>query len=436
MKKLFALFQQSLFIRLMAIFIVSVSLFIFIMSASLTLIYKKQTEELNGFDLFEDYINFVIDDIGIPPDITKAKSLTDSLPITIIIKAQNGNILLNDESIVLAEIKQRREIKTNVHSINHGRTRGLQVDRNGYQYLFFGRQSIADKHDRIVGLLTTSVVLLVLFINYLLVRHLLRPIKLLNEGAQRISDGELDYRVPHKHSDELGVLTCSINTMADSLNGMLEAKRQLLLAISHELRTPITRAKIQLEMMPDDDARRNLIEDINELDMLVSDLLEAERLNSQHAGLNSEAIDIVEFTHTLAQQYWSDNPLLNWQTPDANIPNQIPLDKLRYQLLLRNLISNAIKYGDEKPVNISLSFDSEKNQVILSVSDNGQGISEEHLQHIAEPFYRTDIARQRQTGGFGLGLYLCRLIAEAHKGQLDIQSTLGKGTTVFVRFPK
>ena len=108
MKKLFALFQQSLFIRLMAIFIVSVSLFIFIMSASLTLIYKKQTEELDGFGFFEHYINFVIDDFGVPPDIAKAKSLTDSLPIAIIIKDQNGNILLNDKDIELAEIKLRR----------------------------------------------------------------------------------------------------------------------------------------------------------------------------------------------------------------------------------------------------------------------------------------------------------------------------------------
>lgn len=440
MKKLLALFHQSLFIRLMAIFFMSVVLFIFIMSAAITFIYKDQAKEWSGFDFFEHHINFVIDDFGTPPDINRVKALTEKIPVAIIIKDQQGRFIYQDQNIDPARIEQKRELKDNVFALSHGRTKGMQINRNGYQYLLFGRQSFADRHDRIIGLLTTSVVLFVLLINYLLVRHLLRPIKMLTVGAERISQGELNYRVPHKHSDELGILTCSINNMADTLNGMLEAKRQLLLAISHELRTPITRAKIQLEMMPADSARNNLLEDINELDMLVADLLEAERLNSQHAGLHSDTFDIVELTESLLQQFWADNALLNWQAPSNSVPSnsvpsKIPLDKLRYQLLLRNLISNALKYGDEKTVNIRLAHNSDSQEVLLTVSDQGQGIAAEHLTHITEPFYRTDNARQRQTGGFGLGLYLCRLIAEAHGGSLNVDSIVGEGTTITVRLP-
>lgn len=436
MKKLFALFQQSLFIRLLAIFIISIALFVFIMSTAITLIYQKQAQEWNSFDFFEHHINFVIDDFGVPPDLERVRSLTERLPVAVLIKDARGNWLFEDQDIDPDRIKERRPLNDNVLSLSHGRTKGLQVSRNGYEYLLFGRQSFADKHDLIISLLTTSVVLLVLFLNYLMVRHLLRPIKMLNEGAERISQGELHYRVPLKHKDELGVLTSSINNMADSLNGMLEAKRQLLLGISHELRTPITRAKIQLEMMPRSDERSSLMEDINELDMLVSDLLEAERLNSQHAGLSAEQVNIHQLTDELVAQFWSDNPLIQWHYPAPAEQLAVRLDKLRYQLLLRNLVSNALKYGDDKPIDISITKSNEKNSLILEVRDQGQGIAEEHLAHITEPFYRTDDARQRQTGGFGLGLYLCRLIAEAHGGELTVSSTLGKGTSMRVSFPQ
>jgi signal transduction histidine kinase len=268
---------------------------------------------------------------------------------------------------------------------------------------------------------------------------LLRPIALLKEGAERISCGELDYRVAINQTDELGTLTNSINQMADSLNAMLEAKQQLLLGISHELRTPITRVKIQLAMMEpgsilEEECKQSLLEDVDELDMLVSDLLEAERLNSQHAGLNREVIDAGEVTREIVEQHWQGNVLINYITSKhIAAPERVALDKLRYKLLVRNLVSNALKYGDAKPIEVKVFID--LNQLVLTISDKGEGISEEHIKRITEPFYRADNARQRQTGGFGLGLYLCLLIVEAYNGKLEISSAIGQGTQIVVALP-
>jgi signal transduction histidine kinase len=109
------------------------------------------------------------------------------------------------------------------------------------------------------------------------------------------------------------------------------------------------------------------------------------------------------------------------------------IDKLRIRLLLANIVNNAIRHGHNKPVTITVSFAND--EAMLSVKDEGEGISEEHLRHVREPFYRVDSARTRHTGGFGLGLYLCNLIAEAHGGRMDIASTPGQGTRVNIYIP-
>ena len=243
--------------------------------------------------------------------------------------------------------------------------------------------------------------------------------------------GELDYRVSSRRTDELGELTDSVNHMADSLQSMLEAKRQLLLAISHELRTPVTRAKLQLEFMEDNAVRDNLRDDIDEIDLLISDLIEAERLSGRHSALVAEEVDLAGFVALTVEPYESYEGGLIRELPRRD--RSLKIDKLRLRLLLTNLLNNAIRYGRGNPITVSLQYQS--SEAVLEVRDQGEGIAAEHLAHISEPFYRPDSSRQRHTGGFGLGLYLCRLIAEAHGGKLEIDSTLGKGTCVRLRLP-
>jgi signal transduction histidine kinase len=137
--------------------------------------------------------------------------------------------------------------------------------------------------------------------------------------------------------------------------------------------------------------------------------------------------------------------VLRWintrQTPGERtlkVPDKavfLDIDAARTKLLLKNLLDNAVRHtpGDAPAPQIRLITDDQ--QAVLTVTDHGHGTEARHLPHLTEPFYRVDPSRRRETGGYGLGLYLCRMIVEAHDGQLQIESTAGKGTQVTVRLP-
>jgi signal transduction histidine kinase len=256
----------------------------------------------------------------------------------------------------------------------------------------------------------------------------------MQEGAARIGRGELDYRIPSRRHDELGDLSIDINKMADDVQGMLEAKRQLMLAISHELRSPLTRVKVALEFIDDSKTRQGILEDVVEMERLIADLLESEALNTRHATLRREPVDPEQLIESVVDGDFSNrNNEIELQIA-GNLP-QICLDVTRMRLLLRNLIDNALRYNPpgEKPVVVSAHMDA--GELLIRVQDNGPGIPPEHINRVTEPFYRADPARSRATGGVGLGLYLCKRVAEVHGGRLTIDSNPGMGTGVNVILP-
>ena len=243
----------------------------------------------------------------------------------------------------------------------------------------------------------------------------------------RIGGGELEHRIEVKRKDELGDLALSVNAMADDIRNMLEAKRHLLLAISHELRSPLTRARVNLALLPQSDARRLLERDLAEMETLTGELLESERLNARHAPLNRSAEDPAALAQEVIAEHFSGRGI---RTELDTGGSYVALDAVRFKLLLRNLLENALRHTPEhaEPPILRIRINTEVWS--LSVHDHGPGISPEHLAHITEPFYRVDPSRRRKTGGYGLGLYLCRAIVEAHGGQLQIESRERAGTEV------
>jgi len=147
--------------------------------------------------------------------------------------------------------------------------------------------------------------------------------------------------------------------------------------------------------------------------------------------LVTEPVQLAEYIASVARQFDSYEGGLIIETSDDH---EFLIDKLRIRLLMTNLLNNAIRHGEKNPLLVRVSFTEQ--QAIIEVKDEGEGIAEEHLSQISEPFYRTDNSRQRNTGGFGLGLYLCRLIAKAHGGELSIESKIGEGTHITVKLPQ
>ena len=279
-----------------------------------------------------------------------------------------------------------------------------------------------------------GLTLLLLYASYRAVKWLFEPLHQIKVGTEKISRGELSYRIHHNRHDEIGNITQSVNQMAAELEKMIEAKRQLLLAISHELRTPLTRAKVGLEFVDNRKVKQSLAEDLGELEELVTELLEAEQLDQKHVVLHRAEVDLNALLSDVVGHHRDgkvgENPI-ELDAPD--LPVVVRVDALRIKLLMNNLIGNALKYGGTQPIVVRLSRSGE--DIVISVADQGDGIDEAHIAHLTEPFYRADSARQRQTGGYGLGLYLCRLIVEAHGGKLHIESVRQQGTTITVHLP-
>ncbi len=429
--------NNSLFFRLFLIFSVTVLVFFLIITLSIRQIDENwRAERLNPLpDFYLDNITLIVDNIGVPPDLQRAAQLAQELSLTIIIRSPHINWQSDDQNdLDVDNAVFVRTLSREAQVMLSGNEEVIRVARGAYEYYLNRRVPTLSDYDYIVVYIGLALAALALLLNYLLVHRLLvEPVRKLREGAERICEGDLSYRVKTRRTDELGELTQSVNHMADSLQQMLEAKRQLLLAISHELRTPITRAKLQLEFMDDDAVREALADDINEIDLLISDLIEAERLSNQHQALLAEPVDFADYIGLVLEPYFQNYaPGVDYQRPEEDVC--VNVDKLRTRLLLTNIVNNAIRHGRDNPITVRVAFSD--SEVSLEVEDQGEGIAAEHLEHLSEPFYRPDSARQRNTGGFGLGLYLCRLIAQAHGGRLEISSELGVGTRVKIHLPR
>jgi hypothetical protein len=188
------------------------------------------------------------------------------------------------------------------------------------------------------------------------VRHLLRPLDDIGAGARRFGAGDFSQPIPcaMQRPDELGELAGTINTMGQDIRQMLDAKRALLLAISHELRSPLTRARLNTELLPETrraaPARRPAARPAGLMRGLITDLLESERLASPHAALQREPVDVP----ALAQRCWPNwrpatrHPAANAAARRTGLPT-LALDPSRMRLLLRNLLDNALRHGGTPP---------------------------------------------------------------------------------------
>lgn len=269
---------------------------------------------------------------------------------------------------------------------------------------------------------------------YLAVRRLFYPLQDIRLGARRIREGQLDYRIPIRRQDELGRLSQRINRMADEVQRMLDGQRQLLLSLSHELRTPLTRARLALEFIHDKEVRAHLEYDLASMERMITELLEGERLNTTGREMSRSRVNLNKLmAEVMRGDFPNDRHRVSLSVPPAVA--HLSVNAARLRVLVRNLVENALRYNpqDGKPVEVNLRV--EDNTAIIRVQDHGPGIRPEHLEQVMSAFYRADPSRGAGTGRHGLGLYLCRLIAEAHGGAVKVASPPGSGACITARIP-
>jgi signal transduction histidine kinase len=398
------------------------------------------------------HADLVLREIGTPPDPAKARAIVERVPVDIRISGPGLDwrsdprfpelavIPFGPVSFLDLDERSLRELESWARSLDRVRFADYQGHlfaelRDGdYSVVFASPRLTEQAPPDLTGIVLILTSVLVLTGCYFTVRWLIKPIAWIQEGAARIGEGDLDYRIPATRKDDLGALALDINHMADDVRDMLEAKRQLLLAISHELRSPLTRAKVALEFLDESQVKQDLLGDVREMEKLIADLLETERMNTGHTTLQRTAVDLRALLESVAANEFADQPgRVALALPAADVTRQV--DAIRLRLVVKNLIENALRYNPEAGPPVAVELRVLPGAVAISVRDHGPGIAREALARVTEPFFRADPARTRATGGFGLGLYLCRRIAEAHRGTLAVDSEPGQGTLVTVTVP-
>jgi two-component system OmpR family sensor kinase len=267
-----------------------------------------------------------------------------------------------------------------------------------------------------------------------------KPLAALSAAARELGAGNLDARARLHRQDELGDVAGAFNEMAERIEHLVRGQRELLANVSHELRTPLARIRVALDLAAEGSAQdaaahlQGIAGDLAELERLTGDILTSARLELSTAKppLRVERIPAHELIADASDRFRTAHPDRELRVEEISADAQVDADRMLLRRVLDNLLENAAKYSSAA---ITLHATSSDGRLAVEVRDSGAGISPEDMASLFTPFFRADRSRTRWTGGLGLGLLLSRRIVEAHRGTLEIESAVGRGTTVRIRVP-
>ncbi len=292
--------------------------------------------------------------------------------------------------------------------------------------------------------LGSAIVLLLFFSGRFLARKTLSPVEQIRKQVDTIYEKNLSNRIVSPNpSDEIGQLAATFNLLLQRLEKAFDSQKQFIADASHELKTPLTILRTHWEKLAAQDDipynhRVRIQSDVDELVRLSSLINNLLLLASTKEKIASDELPVINFSELC--RTLSDDILVlaesKNQQVDVSITDNIFVkgDKARIYQLLLNLADNAVKYTPQNGW-IIVSLQRGEKFAEFVIKDNGIGIPGEHLPHVFERFYRVDKSRSRKTGGYGLGLAVCKTIIEAHNGTVSIESEVNRGTTLVVKIP-
>lgn len=294
-----------------------------------------------------------------------------------------------------------------------------------------------------------GVMLLLLFLGLLLIpftRFLLRPYQDLQDSIERLSHGNFLEAIPPDKHRSFKPLILAFNHMQQQIKAMMQQKERLVADVSHELRSPLTRLRLALEILaprlPESESEglmKQAIGEIEELDHIIQDVLEVSRLQLKGLKISPESLNLTLFLFELLEDYE-----LSFEEQDLSLQVDIPdesvwltADPRLLKRLFNNLLSNAVKYAPG-PGALYLRLTETETEVVILLQDSGPGIPAEHLKKVFTPFYRIEDSRARDKGGVGLGLAIAYEIVKAHEGTLHIENRPEpeSGLRLWIRFPR
>ncbi len=279
--------------------------------------------------------------------------------------------------------------------------------------------------------------------------YALGPLDLARDALQRLNSGALNNRLYFSEADdELGQTLTALNSLLDRLEDTLERQRRFVGSVSHDIRTPLTiiRGDIEVALLRERDPQEyqetliSNLEEVERITKLVEDLLTLARADYGELGLSVNSVRLEPLLTGVKDGFYEQalarNLEINLHCQEDPV---IEGDSMRLRQLFSNLLENAVYYTLEKgEIEISLFTDPDERTAQVLFKDTGIGIDEKDLPHIFEPFYRSEDSRTLRHQGYGLGLAICESIIKAHQGKIKVESQKGgkdSGTTFIISLP-
>tara|TARA_B100001029_G_C15033951_1_gene438886 strand:- start:267 stop:1586 length:1320 start_codon:yes stop_codon:yes gene_type:complete len=289
--------------------------------------------------------------------------------------------------------------------------------------IFFPKSKIAPSSVRIFVLWIIVPSMVLIFIAILFLRNQTRPIVKLSKAAERFGRGERVDDLRPSGASEIRKATLEFDKMMKRINKHLTQRSEMLSGISHDLRTPLTRLKLQLAMMDKKDTAKKMASDIDEMERMLNDYLQYTKSQSQedHVDVNIKNILVDILKNFDVNKY-------------ELIVNQEIIIQGRRNLIKRcisNVVENGLSYGNKIAVELRKSV----NSAIITVADDGPGISKSEYENVFKPFYRIDKSRGLNKSGVGLGLSIAQDIIRSHGGNITLSESKQKGLLVKISLP-
>ncbi len=281
--------------------------------------------------------------------------------------------------------------------------------------------------DQVLFVLIMLAILLV--VSWFMVRWLTRPLMKLASAARHLgTDLEHDLKpLQVEGSREVRETAIAFNFMQERVLRFIEDRERMFSAISHDLKTPITRLRLRSELMPESDVKRKMIVDLEELDAMVKGALDLGKSTDIHESIH--AININQLVRTFKDEF----KLMGTDIEIRGIARRPFFGKpLALKRAISNLINNAIFYGKD----VRRDLVDTRSELKIYVVDKGPGIPEEKLEKVFDPYVRLESSRNRNTGGAGLGLSIARNIVHAHGGRLQLRNRVGSGLEAAIILPR
>ncbi len=321
---------------------------------------------------------------------------------------------------------------------------GVKLDNSNYAFLNTSLEPTKD----IISLIKKQLIVITLFtlifsyiLAYFISNHISKPIKEISKEAKKIATGNYNNIEEESNIEEIVELENTLNYVKDELSKTDELRRDLMANVSHDLKTPLTMIKAYAEMSIDlhsNDKEKQrqdidtIIQETDRLTILVNDILDLSKMQSNMDTLEKEDFDIIKLTEDILKRYQLYQETDNYQFIFYHNKEEIIVyaDKKKIEQVIYNLINNAINYtGEDNTVEIKI--EEKKDTVLVEIKDTGKGIQEEDIPYIWDRYYKNKKKHKRNLIGTGLGLNIVKTILETHQFKYGVKTKKEQGTTFF-----